>query len=145
VTTDNSSGKLLPYLTANVQFEVDKRSAVLLVPNAALRWTPEAEQIDSTVDKTAISGEPEGVPDHGRLWVVAASGFVRPLEVTVGASDGAMTEISGDDVKEGVCVVAGEEDSEEANGHESASDGEKTNNPFMPRLPKGSKPPPGPM
>ena len=26
VTTDNSSGKLLPYLTANVQFEVDKRS-----------------------------------------------------------------------------------------------------------------------
>ena len=26
VTTDNSDGKLLPYLTANVQFEVDKRS-----------------------------------------------------------------------------------------------------------------------
>ena len=25
VTTDNSSGKLLPYLTANVQFEVDQR------------------------------------------------------------------------------------------------------------------------
>ena len=26
VTTDNSSGKLMPYLTANVQFEVDQRS-----------------------------------------------------------------------------------------------------------------------
>ena len=52
VTTDNSDGKLLPYLTANVQFEVDQRSDVLLVPNAALRWMPEAEQIDPTVDKT---------------------------------------------------------------------------------------------
>jgi HlyD family secretion protein len=46
VTTDNSSGKLLPYLTANVQFELDKKSGVLLVANGALRWTPEADQID---------------------------------------------------------------------------------------------------
>ena len=56
VTTDNSDGKLLPYLTANVQFEVDKRSQVLLVPNAALRWKPEAEQVDPTVDKTDALG-----------------------------------------------------------------------------------------
>ena len=145
VTTNNSNGKLLPYLTANVQFEVDRRSDILLVPNAALRWTPEVEQIDSTVDKTAISAESAKTQDHGRLWIVAASGLVRPLEVTVGASDGTTTEISGNDVKEGMRVVAGEEDSEEANGQENATDGEKTNNPFMPQLPKGSKPPPGPM
>ena len=37
VITDNSSGRLLPYLTANVQFELDRRSNVFLVPNAALR------------------------------------------------------------------------------------------------------------
>ena len=54
VTTDNSDGKLLPYLTANVQFEVDKRSDVLLVPNAALRWKPQASQIDPAARKTAI-------------------------------------------------------------------------------------------
>ena len=57
VTTDNSDGKLLPYLTANVQFEVDKRSDVLLVPNAALRWTPESAQVDPTVDKKTLSQE----------------------------------------------------------------------------------------
>ncbi|HLJ94688.1 MAG TPA: efflux RND transporter periplasmic adaptor subunit, partial [Gemmataceae bacterium] len=38
VNTDNSDGALLPYLTANLQFEVSKHSNALLVPNAALRW-----------------------------------------------------------------------------------------------------------
>ena len=32
VTTDNTSGRLLPYMTANVKFEVAKRNKVLLVP-----------------------------------------------------------------------------------------------------------------
>jgi len=45
VITDNSSGRLLPYLTANVQFELDRRSDVLLVPKAALSWTPSVEMI----------------------------------------------------------------------------------------------------
>ena len=42
VATDNSDGKLLPYLTANLQFEVEQHDDVLLVPNAALRWKPRA-------------------------------------------------------------------------------------------------------
>ncbi len=45
VSTDNSSGKLLPYLTANMQFEVSRRNNVLLVPNAALRWRPKPQQV----------------------------------------------------------------------------------------------------
>jgi HlyD family secretion protein len=45
IITDNPSGRLLPYLTANVQFELDRRNNVLMVPNAALRWTPSADQI----------------------------------------------------------------------------------------------------
>ena len=45
VTTDNANGKLLPYLTANVQFEVNRADGVMQVPNAALRWTPRPEQI----------------------------------------------------------------------------------------------------
>jgi HlyD family secretion protein len=144
VTTDNSDGRLLPYLTANVQFEVDKRSNVLLVPNAALRWTPKAEQIDSAAIQTATSAEVP-TPGHGRLWIVASGGLVRPLEVTVGASDGTNTEISGNDVKEGMRVVAGEEGGEGTAGQESAADGDTTSNPFLPKLPKGSRPPPGPM
>ena len=78
VTTDNSSGKLLPYLTANVQFEVDHRSGVLLVPNAALRWKPQTSQIDPAARKAAASSAgPAGGEDRGRLWV-AAGGRLRP-------------------------------------------------------------------
>ena len=51
VATDNSNMKLLPYLTANIQFEVEKRPGVLQVPNAALRWKPRPAQIAPTRDK----------------------------------------------------------------------------------------------
>src|SRR5262249_30559657 len=40
IAVDNTDGALLPYLTARVQFEAQRRSGVLLVPNAALRWKP---------------------------------------------------------------------------------------------------------
>jgi len=72
VDTDNSSGRLLPYLTANVQFEVRKDPDVLLVPNAALRWYPQpqdvapdvraqmeaAENAQAPVDKPAADSTP---------------------------------------------------------------------------------------
>ena len=40
VDKDHPDGKLLPYLTANLLFEVSDRKNVLLVPNSALRWLP---------------------------------------------------------------------------------------------------------
>jgi HlyD family secretion protein len=45
ITVDNSDRSLVPYLTANVQFEVSRHNDVLTVPNAALRWAPQLEQI----------------------------------------------------------------------------------------------------
>jgi HlyD family secretion protein len=39
IITDNSSGKLLPYLTANVNFIVGQRKDVLLAPTPR-QWTP---------------------------------------------------------------------------------------------------------
>ncbi len=147
VTTDNSNGKLLPYLTANVQFETDQRSHVLLVPNAALRWKPQSSQITPAVRRTPSAAESSITEDHGCLWVEADGGFVRPLEVVLGASDGTMTEISGSGVKEGIRVVVAEEGKEDTEGQDSETpaDGDKTSNPFLPKPPKGSKPPPGPM
>jgi HlyD family secretion protein len=40
VDTDNSSGKLLPYLTTNLKFELDRHENVLQVPSMALKWHP---------------------------------------------------------------------------------------------------------
>src|SRR5262245_7274159 len=85
VGTDNSSGKLLPYLTANVQFEVGQRQNVLLVPNTALRWRPQSQQI--APDARAALAESGSrrkdkapaadAPEQGTVWVQDGA-FVRP-------------------------------------------------------------------
>jgi HlyD family secretion protein len=78
VETDNSSGKLLPYLTANVKFEVDRHDDVLVVPNPALRWQPRAEQVAPEAraafeaQQGAASGGAPGGPSSGPS--TAASG-----------------------------------------------------------------------
>src|SRR5437763_1290261 len=57
IVTDNSDGTLLPYLTANVGFNVAKHENVLLVPNAALRWSPsDADQVAPDVRSQYASG-----------------------------------------------------------------------------------------
>ena len=43
VTVDNSDGTLLPGLTVNAEIEVSKRTDVLKISNAALRYKPKAE------------------------------------------------------------------------------------------------------
>lgn len=45
VAFDNSEKKLIPYLTANLQFEVEEHKDVLTVPTGALRWKPKVEQV----------------------------------------------------------------------------------------------------
>jgi HlyD family secretion protein len=45
VEVDNPDGKLLPGMTATVDFETGSASGALLVPNSALRFTPSEEQM----------------------------------------------------------------------------------------------------
>jgi HlyD family secretion protein len=116
---------------------------VLLVPNAALRWKPQASRIDPAASKTvSVSTESVDGQDRGCLWVQADGGFVRPLEVVVGPSDGIVTEISGSGVNQGMQVIVGEEGQGDASGQDSATaaDGDKTSNPFLPKLPRGRRP-----
>jgi HlyD family secretion protein len=63
VDTDNSSGKLLPYLTANLQFEVQKDPNVLMVPNAALRWYPSG--VEQVAPDARADFKPVTEDDHG--------------------------------------------------------------------------------
>lgn len=143
INTDNSDGKLLPYLTTNLQFEVSRRSGALLVPNSALRWKPNVKQIapDLQADyakslkrNKGPGGEKQPVKeehhDRGTLYV-EDNGFVRPLKVRTGLSDGMMTEITSDDLPEGAAVVMGE--------NRSHSGGADTTNPFAPKMFSGAK------
>ncbi len=66
---------------------------------------------------------------------------MRPIEVALGISDGTVTEISGEGLSEGTQIVVGEEGKEGAGADDTADDSRPTN-PFLPKLPKGAKPPP---
>jgi HlyD family secretion protein len=139
VSTDNSDGKLLPYMTANLDFEIDRHPNALRVPNAALRWQPAPGQVapDARADfvKTlrAAKGTPDGKPadthkdghDRGRVWVEDGE-FVRPVKVRIGLSDGIVTEITGGDLADNTPVVIGETHENNAGGG--------TSNPFTPQL-----------
>jgi len=149
ISTDNSSGRLLPYLTANVKFEVARADRALLVPAAALRWTPSLEQVapeyrevppaapdgkaptaEGAQAKSTPSGSTGAAPTPGVIWVVQGQ-FVRPVPVAVGLSDGVLTEVRGK-LEEGTEVAIGVQ----AQGAAAQSG---TANPFTPKMPK---PPP---
>ncbi len=55
VTTENKDMKLLPYMTASLQFEIERHEDVLKVPNAALRWKPSAIQIAPDIRKDLLA------------------------------------------------------------------------------------------
>jgi HlyD family secretion protein len=145
VTFDNSSAGLLPYLTANVKFEIDRRANVLKAPNAALRWRPSqieevapefreeyAAQVkgaSAAHDGSARTKADEGA-EHATLWVRSGA-FVRPVPAQTGLSDGKTTQIKAEgDLGESTEVVTG------VDSQASKSEG---SNPFMPKLFGGKK------
>jgi len=147
IVTDNSNGRLLPYLTANVRFELNRRSNVFLVPNAALRWKPTIDQVAPAFrEALAAVGEGRGKPQEGlrpaagqsaapgegasraALWQPEGD-TVRPLAVRVGLSDGTLTEVAGDQLAEGLEVVIG------LQAQTSAK--QDTSNPFAPSFSRG--------
>jgi len=146
IVTDNSNGQLLPYLTANVQFELDRRTNVLMVPNAALRWKPSAEQVapearEALERLSGRKGKPEGGSaassksgtgtgaggNRTALWI-PDGGYVKPIRVQLGLSDGMYTEVQGESLTEGMKVVIGMQT--QTNNKEDAA-----TNPFTPKFP----------
>jgi HlyD family secretion protein len=124
VDVDNQDGKLLPYMTAKLQFEVARRPGAILVPNQALRWQPAWSQVSPSArsgltapqagdagqgaeDGPGENAEPKVDPGSPTVWVIAKDGLVRPVPVTIGLSDGMVTEMTGGDVKPGDAVVTG--------------------------------------
>jgi HlyD family secretion protein len=106
VTVDNPDGRLLPYLTTNLKFEIDRRADAVVVPNAALRWQPRPAQV--VPEARAVLAQDGAEPaDRGRVWVPERR-LVRPVTVQIGLSDGLVTEVTGGDLRAGQPVVVGE-------------------------------------
>jgi len=111
VSTDNSKGRLLPYLTANVQFEIARKNNVFMVANAALRWMPEDEQILKRHQEliAQVLNEDQALQKSndkkmGIVWILKNNDLT-PLKVTIGISNDATTEIESKDLKEGMEVI----------------------------------------
>jgi HlyD family secretion protein len=133
VSVENEDLKLLPYLTADVKFEINRRDGVLRVPNAALRFQPRPDQVAGALpaaaaDKKGARPSANAAPRQAILWV-ERQGRLAPFEVTAGLSDGAFTEVSGPEVTEGLAVVIGEN---------LAASTDQVNNPFAPKF-RGGK------
>lgn len=134
VNTENPDKVLLPYLTANVNFTVAEQTNALLVPNAALRWSPSSpgEIAAGARSQNPIDPQPGNNPsglkgvnrNQGVVWLKEGE-FVRPIEVKVGTSDGSNTAVTGDNLKAGEEVVTGETTGPAQSG---------TQNPFVPNF-----------
>jgi HlyD family secretion protein len=123
IITGNKDGRLLPYLTANAQFEIQHMKDVLRVPNAALRWTPNSSQISPQYTEAMQQRRQSGGQTYQgrqsdtkasqnsdsnrkRLWIADGS-YVKPVWVSTGITDGIITEVEGKDLTEGMQVVTG--------------------------------------
>jgi HlyD family secretion protein len=122
----NTSGRLLPGMTANVRVVTDTRESVLKVPNAALRVripgvepaaTPAPEAVKAAVaeDRASSAAPAPGRPlARGRIYLVADDGKPRAYRVEVGITDGSSSEVvvipgseAAERVKPGAAVITG--------------------------------------
>lgn len=115
---DNSGLFLRPGMTATAAITVKKVENVILVPNAALRFTPPAQEPSASGSgggllSKLLHGPPrtpsfreEATTGTGqqRVWTVR-DGQLVPLPITTGATDGVMTEVTGGEIEPGMAVV----------------------------------------
>lgn len=129
VTAENPDEKLLPYMTANLRFETDRRSDALLVPNSALRYKPANQPGGGKNGKGGGEKEKAG---HGTVWV-EEDGKIRPVSIQLGLTDGNVTEVTAGELQPGAAVVVGEIRAGAAPGSDGGA------NPFAPKMGGGKK------
>ncbi len=126
----NPDGKLFPSMTANISCEVERRTRVLKVPNAALRFTPPAANSASAAGTPTERG---GRARSPRLWIEQTAGAPPvPVKVATGLSDGTFTELrDAGRLEAGSAVIIGVT--------ENGAAAKATVNPFTPTMPRGGR------
>jgi HlyD family secretion protein len=97
---DNPEEKLRPGMTANVFILIVHKTQVVAVPNEALRFRPAAAPASASAApaKPAAAPKAAGAPAApGGAVYVAQGGVAVRVPITVGVTDGSMTEVSGID------------------------------------------------
>ena len=118
----NPDLQLRPGMTATAEITTMSKPNVLLVPNAALRFTPATSEGASDgeggiagqlVRRPRRRGQFEKTATMGRgarqtVHVLGDDGEPRPVEVTTGDTNGMVTEVIGGDLKPGMKVITGQ-------------------------------------
>jgi len=97
VSVDNADGVLLPGMTATVTFEVAKATAVLRVPNAALRFRPSAAMAAEVQAARKAAGDTSAAgqrPDSA-AWAARRAGAAGAAPGATGAPALAVGQASG--------------------------------------------------
>jgi len=130
LTVANPQLILRPGMTATADIITSDKRGVLLVPNAALRFKPQAAAggggggIAGSLTFRPRRDRPERTARVSRgatqtVYVKGADGQPQPVQITTGDTDGTMTEVLGGDLKPGAQVITGQL----ATGDDSAGGG----------------------
>jgi len=114
---DNKDLSLRPGMTATAEIIVKNLENILLIPNAALRFSPPVEnknEPDRSLMDSLLPGppkrnrdahEPTPIPGHGRKIWILQNGQPHPVSVEIGASDGVRTRVMGESLAPGMQVI----------------------------------------
>jgi HlyD family secretion protein len=160
VAVENPEGKLLPGMTATVEFVTGSVSNALLVPNAALRFRPTEAMFaevranrgdggDAARSQRQQGREDSPVADRGNnssrtagpgrrpanaamLWYVD-QGKLEMARARTGISDGQRTQVESNELRAGMQIIVGVTQSAQA----------ESSNPFQAPMQAGPRRPPG--
>jgi HlyD family secretion protein len=113
LAVDNSERLLRPGMTATAEITITQVADALLVPNAALRFTPPAaQQAPGGRGGFSLLPRPPGLQrrdralDDGqsRVWRMNGNS-IEPVPVEIGPTDGRVTVVRGGDLIEGAAVI----------------------------------------
>lgn len=119
LSVDNSSMLLRPGMTATATVTIETLKGILLAPSAALRYSPtlinaEAKDDGGLMAKLMPWGQRRARPNNQNgkkekvLWVLKDNAPVA-IKITTGASSGALVEVRGDGLNEGLAVIVDEQ------------------------------------
>lgn len=158
VSVANPEKKLLPGMTARVEFLTSSADDVLKVANSALRFKPADDAVVAKTETTATTatatstqartGQRRGTGQRsgngqrarsggfGTIYTVDEQGTLTPIRVRTGLTDGSTTEIRGRDLKEGLKVIAGTAQPQSASNTTSNASPFQNNNQQQQRGPR---------
>ena len=122
LSVENTNLELRPGMTATADIVTSDKKNALLIPNAALRFSPKTQGASNEQaggitgaltfrPRRRSNGERSATIDRGTvqtIYVKGDDGKPRAIQVTTGNTNGTQTEVVSGDLKEGMEVITGQ-------------------------------------